>query len=167
MIACVDVHYREDWAVAACATFREWEDATPADEYVLRIENVAPYVSGQFFRRELPSLLKILAQVSPQPDIVVIDGYVWLDTNRKKGLGGYLYEALGETVCVIGVAKTSMRTATHAVEVLRGNSGRALFITSAGMDPAAAANCVRRMHGRYRIPTLLKHVDRLSRSAVP
>lgn len=165
MIACIDVFYKDDSARAACVTFQEWEDSAPLGEYVMDIDRVEPYVPGQFYRRELPCVLAILAEVGTEPEIVIIDGYVWLDENQKKGLGGYLYEALKQTVPVIGVAKTRFATATRAVEIFRGSSDRPLFVTSAGIDPTTAADCVRRMHGGNRIPALLKRVDRLSRSA--
>ena len=125
--------------------------------------DVEPYVPGEFYRRELPCLLKVLDQLSERPEVVVIDGYVWLDASGRKGLGGHLFEALNKTVPVIGVAKTRFATATRAIEVLRGSSARPLFVTAAGIDQANAAKCIRRMHGESRIPTLLKRVDRLSR----
>ena len=55
-------------------------------------------------------------------------------------------------VPVIGAAKSRFRTATHAVPVVRGSSVRPLFVTSAGMPTADAADLVRRMAGRYRLP---------------
>lgn len=51
------------------------------------------------------------------------------------------------------MAKTRFRTATHAVPVLRGSSARPLFVTAAGMPAADAADLVRRMAGRYLLPT--------------
>ena len=53
---------------------------------------------------------------------------------------------------MIGVAKSRFRTATHAVPVVRGSSARPLYVTAAGMPTADAANLVRRMAGRYRLP---------------
>ncbi|PKN30756.1 MAG: endonuclease V, partial [Deltaproteobacteria bacterium HGW-Deltaproteobacteria-21] len=49
-------------------------------------------------------------------------------------------------------------------EVFRGRSKSPLYVTAAGMDPSEAAGHIRSMHGGHRIPTLLKQVDRLSRS---
>jgi len=49
--------------------------------------------------------------------------------------------------------------------VLRGDSRRPLYVTAAGLDPAAAALHVRSMHGPFRIPTLLKRVDQLCRTS--
>jgi len=53
---------------------------------------------------------------------------------------------------VIGVAKTPLRTATHAIAVLRGPSARPLYVTAAGMPRADAADLVRHMAGRRRLP---------------
>ncbi len=164
MIACIDVGYREDTARAACVTFEDWEDAKPLGEHILDIDQVEPYVPGQFYRRELPCVTAVLNELSIAPDIIVIDGYVWLDDDGRKGLGVHLYEALDETTPILGVAKTRFATATNAVEILRGSSDRPLLITSMGMDQDEAADCIRRMHGSNRIPTLLKRVDQLSRS---
>jgi deoxyribonuclease V len=164
MIACIDVGYEQDCARVACVTFEDWEDALPTREYLLNIDKVEPYVPGEFYRRELPCIQAILDQLDDRPDFVVIDGYVWLDAKQTKGLGGHLYEALGGTVPVIGVAKTPFATATCAVEVLRGSSSRPLYVTASGIDQRTAADHVRRMDGPDRIPKLLKRVDRLSRS---
>jgi deoxyribonuclease V len=111
----------------------------------------------------LPHLLKVLAEVREPLEAVVIDGYVWLG-EEKAGLGAHLYEALGRSVPVIGVAKTAFHSSL-AVPVLRGQSQRPLFVTAVGVDASAAAECVRRMHGPSRIPTLLNRVDRLCRDS--
>ena len=163
MIACVDVGYNDTTARAACVTFEDWRDAQASHEYVLNTTDVQPYVPGQFYQRELPCVLTVLDQLPALPDIVVIDGYVWLDDRNRKGLGGYLFDSLGEAVPIIGVAKTRFATATSAVEVFRGSSIRSLFVTAVGIDQNEAADCIARMHGENRIPTLLKRVDQLSR----
>ncbi|HYB14803.1 MAG TPA: hypothetical protein VEF71_04945 [Streptosporangiaceae bacterium] len=68
---------------------------------------------------------------------------------------------------VIGVAKSQFRTTTHAVPVLRGASIRPLFITAAGMPAAHAADLVRRMTSRYRLPDALRRADTLTRAGPP
>jgi deoxyribonuclease V len=50
-----------------------------------------------------------------------------------------------------------------AEEVIRGRSKVPLNVTAVGIDAAEAAECIRRMDGRHRIPTLLKRVDQLAR----
>ena len=160
MMICIDVDYRDDHAIAAGVLFRDWTDEIPVREIVERIDGIEPYVPGQFFRRELPCLLAILARAGEPIDLVVIDGYVWLDDETHPGLGGHLYEALGRSIPIVGVAKTCYRSATLAVAVRRGQDAkRLLFVTAAGIGVEEAARHVERMHGNYRVPTLLKRVD--------
>lgn len=96
-------------------------------------------------------------------ETAIIDGFVQL--NERPGLGQHFYEQLERRVPVVGVAKTPFAGAAP-VEVLRGHSKTPLYVTSIGMDPESAADHVRKMHGQYRIPTLLKRVDRLARTAI-
>ncbi len=164
MIACLDVAYVHAAAYAAGIAFRDWCDSGPAEERTLLPTEVQPYLTGQFFRRELPCLLAVLRALPPV-GVAVVDGYVWLDDAGKPGLGAHLYQALDGEVAVIGVAKTRFRGANIACEVTRGKSARPLFITAAGISPERAADHIRSMHGCYRIPTLLKRVDGLCRRA--
>ena len=162
VLACLDVAYRPE-PVAACLFFAGWGDAAPASERVVRLMVTEPYVPGEFFRRELPALLRALEDAPPL-EAVMVDGYAWLGEGRP-GLGARLHEALGGKVPVIGVAKTPFKSAEDvAVPVLRGGSGRPLWVTAAGMDAALAAERVRSMHGEHRLPTLLKRVDQLCRT---
>ena len=85
MIACVDVGYQHTQAVAAGIAFRDWLDESVVAERVVSLPDIQPYQSGQFFIRELPCLLAVL-QLLPPVQIVLIDGYVWLEENRP-GLG--------------------------------------------------------------------------------
>ena len=162
MLACVDVDYRDAGAVAACVCFQAWPDDMPASQHVVRIREVAPYQSGQFYRRELPCILTVLEALPELPQVILVDGYAWL-RQQQPGLGAHLYEALARRAAVVGVAKTRYARAEGAAVVLRGRSRSPLYVTSAGMDVAEAARHVRAMHGPYRIPTLLKRVDQLSR----
>jgi deoxyribonuclease V len=165
MIACVDVDYRGEGAVAACVLFRDWGDAAAAAEHVARLPHVEDYVPGQFYRRELPCLLTVLDALPTRPKAVIIDGYVWLDGAGRPGLGAHLHEALGRTLPVIGVAKTRFAGCSVARTVRRGESAKPLFVTAVGLEVDEAARCVERMHGPFRIPTLLKRVDELCRTA--
>jgi deoxyribonuclease V len=162
MLACVDVDYRAGEAIAACVLFRLWGDGASADEKVERVTKVEPYEPGQFYRRELPCLLAVLGRVREPVEVVVVDGYVWLRDGQAPGLGARLYEALGRSVPVIGVAKSRFLSAPAAA-VTRGDSQRPLYVTAAGMDVAVAARHIQGMHGPFRVPTLLRRVDRLCR----
>ncbi|HVK14229.1 MAG TPA: endonuclease V [Gemmataceae bacterium] len=165
MIAFLDVDYRDAGAVAAAVLACDWADAAPAAEVVAHIPVVAEYVPGEFYRRELPCLLAVLDRCPQPPDVLVVDGYVWLGPDRP-GLGARLFEALGRRTPVVGVGKTCFRSAAGvATPVYRAGSNQALWVTAAGLDPAAAAVAVRDMHGPHRLPTLIKRVDHLCRNA--
>ena len=62
------------------------------------------------------------------------------------------------------MAKSRFRTATHAVPVQRGSSARPLFVTAAGLPVADAADLVRHMAGRYRLPDALRRADTLAQA---
>lgn len=163
-IAFLDVDYRADGAMAAVVVADDWTSPTPTYVRTEPVLNVAEYVPGAFYLRELPCLLAVLAQCPAPPDILVVDGYVWLGDNRA-GLGKKLHEALGERYPVVGIAKTRFRSADSvAVPVMRAGSRQALWVSSVGLDRAAAVDAVQRMDGAHRLPTLLKQVDHLCRN---
>lgn len=165
MLACLDVDYRPDHAVAAAIVVGDWTDDHPVSEHVATIAQVEPYVPGEFYRRELPCLLQVISQITSPLDGILIDGYVFLDAAKRPGLGKHLYDALAAPrPVIIGVAKTRFAGAP-AEEVLRGSSRVPLLDTSIGIDPQAAARFVRQMHGEHRVPTLLRRADALCRTA--
>ena len=167
MIACLDVHYKEDGAVPAAVLAPDWRSDRVLYEATVAIAEVEPYVPGQFFKRELPCLRAALDQLPAAPSMIVIDGYVWLGPNQEPGLGAHLFEALNRSVPVVGVAKNRFRDGDGAVEVLRGGSRRPLYVSAAGIDQQEAARHVESMHGLHRLPTLLKRVDQLCRGLLP
>jgi deoxyribonuclease V len=145
--AAVDVHYLSAGGARAAAVLA----ADPAFAHVLAertavVPRVAPYRPGEFYLRELPPLRAVLDGLSGL-GLLVVDGYANLDPGGRPGLGARAHAESG--IPVIGVAKSRFRMATHAVPVVRGSSGRPLFITAAGMPAADAADLVRRMAGRY------------------
>ncbi|MGZ4991139.1 MAG: endonuclease V [Methylobacter sp.] len=166
-IVFVDVDYKATGARAACVVTDSWEDQTPHSTYVRDIDAVAPYEPGDFYRRELPCILSVLRLLPALPETVVVDGYVWLSSVDRPGLGARLYEALGRGAPVVGIAKTVFKGAessTDVVRVLRGTSRKPLFVTAVGIEPEVAAQCVRRMAGKHRIPEMVRLTDCLSRS---
>lgn len=163
MIACTDVHYGQAEAIAACLLFRDWPDDHACLEVTERVQEPAPYEPGRFYRRELPGLLSVIGRLVERPGVILIDGYVWLGDEFHPGLGAHLYEALGRTAAVIGVAKTLFREGPAVRAIKRGTSLRPLYVTAAGRDLNEAAERVVELHGEFRIPTLLKKVDRLCR----
>lgn len=163
MIACIDTYYRHNSSRTALLKFERWSDEFAISERTYdRLVVEATYTPGFFFQRELPCLVDALDS-HQDIDILVVDGYVELNGGRP-GLGKKLFERLNETIPVVGVAKNKFYGASNAIEVLRAGSSRPLFVSSAGVSVEDAAHCIQNMHGCYRIPTLLKRVDKLSRS---
>jgi deoxyribonuclease V len=161
MIAAFDVHYQpEGSASGAAVLFAGYSAKSPAAEITCRLPDAAEYVPGDFYRRELPCILKLYERIGAAPEEIVIDGYAMI--GDRPGLGRHLFEALDGAIPVIGVAKTRFEDAP-GIEILRGGSVRPLYITAAGIDPREAAERIRTMHGPHRIPTLLKRVDLLAR----
>src|SRR4051812_45875811 len=81
MLLCVDVHYEERAATAACVGFSDWSDADPAFDLVLRSEIVPePYEAGLFYKREMPHLRRAIDRVRQEHsiDAVLVDAHVWL-----------------------------------------------------------------------------------------
>jgi deoxyribonuclease V len=165
MIAAADCHYRANTATAGIVLFDDWTSENVSDELVDECDEFEPYQPGSFYKREAPCLLKLIGPVRDRIGVLIIDGYVWLGPENKPGLGAHLYQALDEAVPVIGVAKSAFRGASNARKVYRGKSRRQLYVTAAGMDADEAAEHVLRMHGSFRIPTMLKRVDRLCRAS--
>jgi len=166
LVVCLDVDYRaEGIAVAAGVWFRGWTAEHEEAQAVAGFSGVAPYEPGAFYRRELPCLLGVLRE-GPLADLIVVDGYVTLAPGHA-GLGAHLHDALERKVPVVGVAKTRYHSAADAIEVRRGQSEAPLFVTAVGIDPSIAAAEVLRMHGPYRVPTLLRNVDQLARHGMP
>jgi deoxyribonuclease V len=159
--AAVDVHYPPDGgARAALVVAADPTFATIVAERTAVLEAVAPYQPGAFYTRELPAVRAVLSGVDPI-DLLVIDGYVHLDPDGRPGLGAHAHKEFAAPV--IGVAKTAFHSASHAIQVHRGNARRRLYITAIGIPAEQAADLVRHMAGPYRLPDALRRVDALSR----
>jgi deoxyribonuclease V len=160
--AAVDVHYLSTGGARAAAVLA----ADAAFTHVLAectaiAARVPAYRPGEFYRRELPPLRAVLNDLSGL-GLLVVDGYADLDPAGRPGLGAHAHAEFG--IPVIGVAKSRFHTATHAVPVVRGSSVRPLFVTAAGVPAADAADLVRHMAGRYRLPDPLRRADSLARA---
>ncbi|WDF76528.1 endonuclease V [Mucilaginibacter sp. KACC 22773] len=161
MILALDVHYKAAGAKAVGVLFN-WEDAFPEEVIIEYINDVDDYIPGEFYKRELPCLLKIIEQISLNDiDAIVIDGYVYIDNDMNFGLGGRLWEALEKRVPVIGVAKTSFFKNKDTVrELKRGISNSPLYISSIGLDLDFCVSFIRSMKGDYRMPDILTFLDK-------
>lgn len=163
MLLAFDAHYTDTATRLIAAIFNDWT-ATEANE--LRVWHdgpAAPYQPGEFYKRELPLILTALEDFDLSTvEAIIIDGYVYLNDQGRLGLGGHLYQALGESIPVIGVAKYYFRD-TNAEAVRRGQSNKPLYVTVMGMVPEDAADHLRSMAGSYRMPDVLAAVDRATK----
>lgn len=165
MIIAVDSFYKEANAKTIAITFDQWDDTNFHKYYSQDTEVSAEYISGEFYKRELPCILKILENFDLNMiNFIVIDGYVFLDDFGKFGLGGHLYESLNKAIPIIGVAKTNFAAnKQNKVELFRGKSKNPLYISSIGIDLLTAKENISKMFGEYRIPKLLKELDQLTK----
>lgn len=93
----------------------------------------------------------------------MIDGFVYLDGVNKPGLGKHLYDSLGKDTIVIGVAKRPFKDICDDYAIYRGRSKKPLYVTAEGIDLNQAFEAITQMHGKFRIPDLLKKVDQVCR----
>ena len=156
----IDVDYRGGNARVAGVLFSDWNNK--AKTYESTVSGVGDYISGEFYKRELPCILSLIKEHELSPDCIFVDGYVHLDEG-KPGLGWHLFEALNKEVIVIGVAKNPRGNAMKENEVFRGDSKKPLYITSEGIELNRAKKIVEDMDGPFRIPKLIKLADTLCR----
>lgn len=165
MIVTIDVHYKADYAKTVLLFFENWQSENPSNVATHITKDVMEYEPGSFYKRELPCILNALQTVSLDAiEIIIIDGYIYVDNEGKYGLGGHLYEALDKKFPIIGVAKTSFQSNKDTVvEILRGESKKPLFVSAIGLDKEVAAMHVKNMYGNYRLPYLLKLMDQITK----
>lgn len=163
MLLAIDVHYKEYLARTIGVLF-DWEDENPHDILIEAIDEVEEYIPGEFYKRELPCLLKIVEKVNLSDlEAIIVDGHVYIE-NEKYGLGGKLYEQLNGQIPVIGIAKSSFYTNKEmTIEIYRGKSKKPLYISSIGIDLNEVVEKIINMTGEYRIPTILKTLDMLTK----
>jgi deoxyribonuclease V len=162
LCVAVDVYYlRSGGARAAAVAAADALFSQALAEHIAVMPDVPRYQPGEFYRRELPPLRAVLDGMGGL-GLLVVDGYADLDPGGRPGLGARAHTEFG--VPVIGVAKSAFAAATHAVAVLRGTSARPVFVTAAGMSRPDAAELVRRMAGRFRVPDALRRADQLART---
>ncbi|MFC3150029.1 endonuclease V [Litoribrevibacter euphylliae] len=164
MILAVDVQYDDKSAFVAGVLFDEWNAEEPTAEYISHLHEIEEYVPGNFYKRELPCILKLLNEHRLEPTCILVDGYVYLDGKQKPGLGKKLFDTLEKKIEIIGVAKRGFSGISSKYEILRGESEKPLYITTTG-ELEIAKNKVLSMCGNYRIPALLKRADQLCREA--
>ena len=166
MIYAFDTYYYEDHANTVCIAFEDWISEKESEIFTEKTEISSDYESGAFYKRELPCIISLLKKIPlKEGDIIIVDGYVTLDNDGKIGLGGYLYDALEQKHPIIGIAKNEFASPDALRRsIFRGESKTPLFLTVKGADLDEILKKVEQMYGPYRIPTLLKKLDQLSRA---
>ena len=165
MILAFDTYYYDNKAKTVCLEFENWSENKNFKILTEIIDNIEEYIPGEFYKRELPCILSLLNKTDiNNVEAIIVDGFVYLDDENKLGLGAYLYEKLDKRIPIIGVAKTNFATIEkNKKTLLRGKSKKPLFITAIGIELEDAVQKIERMDGEYRIPTLLKELDRLTK----
>jgi len=167
MIIAVDVYYEEHRAKAVGVIFQRWDDPEPLEIITSYTENPHVYEAGSFYKRELPCIQELLKLTNiNQIHTIVVDGYVYLNNEKKPGLGYYVYSNFSGEIPVIGVAKSSFHdNEVNVKEIYRGSSSKPLYITSVGIELEAASRHIQSMYGEYRFPHLLKLLDKQTKEA--
>ena len=168
----LDVHYQTDLttqtetAKVSGIRFQGIELNKILSEHIVIVNEVSPYESGQFYKREMPCLLALINkidQTNERFDVIIIDGYVFLDGKEQAGLGKYLYDNLSIKKPVIGIAKNQFKDISEDYAVWRGMSKHPLYVTSIDFPIIDAKNIGNKLEGKHRLPNMVKKVDALGR----
>lgn len=149
--------------MVAGVLFQNWTSIEASKCFIKLVTDIEPYEPGSFYKRELPCILSLLEDISDDLEVIVVDGYVTLGQEHRKGLGMHLYESLDKKISVIGVAKKAFKDTPSECEVYRGASLKPLYVTSVGLCLEKSISYITSMSGKHRIPTLLKKADQLCR----
>lgn len=160
----VAVHREGTQASVAAVGFDAWDAAEATKTYRSRVGPVEPVERGQPDLRAVHCVVHLLREHGLHPDLILIEGFVHLDAHDAPGEGRHLYQALGGNVPVVGVSKKGLAGLPPQHEVVREEEAPPLFVTCAGLDIGAAKARVRSMHGRKRVPTLIKLAARLAKA---
>ncbi|MBF4493026.1 endonuclease V [Flavobacterium sp. MR2016-29] len=165
MILAFDTYYFDGKAKTVCLEFIEWNQSKNFKIHTEIIDNVEEYIPGEFYKRELPCIISLLNQFDLKNiEAIIVDGFVYLDDEKRYGLGGHLYEKLNKEIPIIGVAKTNFASIEKDKKSLfRGESVKPLYVTAIGIELENAFQKIESMAGEFRIPTLLKEMDRLTK----
>ena len=174
MLLALDSYYKDDICNTSLIVFNKEESKTIyADTIYTKV--TSEYIPGEFYKRELPGIKKILKKfIKEQPELwsqihaVIVDSYITLKVGDKEwdGLGAYVNKFLDKIKqhkIIYGVAKSKFGECDEiSCKVYRGKSKNPLYVQTTAA-PIVAGHTICYMHGKYRIPTMLKEVDRLSR----
>jgi deoxyribonuclease V len=164
----MDVHMEGDAARVGAVAFDEWGAAEGTRHYSLAIAHVEKPAKGELDLRALPWLIQLVEANRLQPEVIVLDGFVHLDAQDTPGLGRRLHDAMAGRTAVIGVSRSVFKGTDTPDQycIFREDETPPLVVTCAGIDLGAAKARVRMMHGRKRVPTLMKLAARIAKGTV-
>ncbi len=174
MIIALDSYYKYDICNTSLVLFNSVEDDTPIYTDTIYTNVTSEYIPGQFYKRELPGIIQILNKFKNEHNdwwndvaLIILDSFIMLKAEGKiwEGLGQHLKNDYlkDDNKFIIGVAKTNFGECNEISEIVyRGESKTPLYVQSINSNYVAAL-IIKQMHGKYRIPTMLKLVDSLSR----
>lgn len=163
MKLAVAMHSAADGTIVCAVAFDEWAAAEASRTFSARITPADPPVRSPRGAAELAGVLHLLRTHALEPALIVIDGPVHLDAAETPGWGRQLFDALGGRSAVVGISTRAIPGMPAQFEVVREEEARPLVVTCIGTDLGAAKARVRTMHGRRRVPTLMKLAARLAR----
>lgn len=149
---------------AVALVFETWDQPEATRVYGATVQPGEKPARGEPDLREVACVLQLLDQCALQPELMVIEGLVHRDASETPAMGQHLYRALGGRTAVIGVSNTLPPDLPPQFQVMREDEAPAIAVTCAGIDLASAKARLRAMHGRKRLPTLLKLATRLAKN---
>ena len=164
----LDFHIEGEAARVAAVAFDDWGAVEGTKNYALAIGHVEKPAKGELDLRALPWLVQLMDANRHEPEAIVLDGFVHLDPLETPGLGRRLHDTLNGRCAVIGVSKSLFKGTETPDQfcVFREEETAPLVITCAGIDLGAAKARIRTMHGRKRLPTLMKLAARIAKGSV-
>lgn len=180
-----DTYYYKDRAKTVGIIFNSWDDSEPETiiHSWLGADKYGPYIPGEFYKRELPCIINLITEHKldlKEFDTIILDGLARLPGSSTEGLGVHLEDKITELwpdldfydrPAIMGVAKTrfgNVEDDEGTCTVLRGTAKTPFYVNTTWhlMSSAEAASHLKEMHGEHRIPTLLKLLDRATKSDV-
>lgn len=161
-ILALDVAYKGSQYKGVGIVFSEWTQGEPSEVIEIKGRNNAPYIPGEFWKKEVP-ILKELCKNLDQIKTIIVDGFLEVLDDRTEELNSSFYEHLmkelkGWKGQVIGIAKSDFGETGKKGYALRWErGGKPLWIQwKNGKDPTKN---LKEMKGDKRLPDLLQFLD--------
>lgn len=174
MILAIDTFYLSEKAKTVGVLFKDWTDLEPEEIITSWTDQFGPYIPGKFYLRELPPIMSLLGNIQGKEEKIthiVVDGFLRIHDKEigklREGLGDMLLKRLKPwNPLLIGVAKKDFGGTGslygEALEYIRGPKGSTpLWIQGGGgLSNEGALQLIRKMKGQYRLPELLRILDK-------